>query len=59
VALVDTVAIFNNSSATGPKLILELEDGVIVGNALNSAELFDQRIAAAVAGGLDLPIGSL
>jgi predicted ABC-type ATPase len=52
--LCDAVSVFDNSSAEGYRLVLELEAGIIVTNALSRAQSFDRRIAECVAPALTL-----
>lgn len=49
VGICDAVSVFDNSSAQGYRLVLELEAGIITSNALTRALSFDRKIAACVA----------
>jgi predicted ABC-type ATPase len=48
------VAIFDNSDKVGPRIVIEIADGVLVRSNLNFNNSFDQRIATCVASALGL-----
>ncbi|MGK6315004.1 zeta toxin family protein [Neorhizobium sp. DT-125] len=55
----EAIVIYDNSSSDGYRELLEIEDGRIVANGLNSHERFDRRIASCVAAGLNTPLESV